>query len=78
MIKADLTFKEIDPPADRWCTSGHKAPELFRRGGPSSNLEPTKFFEVTNDKGLLGIVCEPCLIIANHIARLKKKAESKI
>ena len=68
----DLTCKMCDPPLTNWCASGHKAPELFRNGGPGSPEEPTRFFHVTG-KDINMIVCEPCMIIANHVARLKKQ-----
>ena len=68
---ADLIQKEVDPPSNHWCASGHKAPDLFRRSGPGSMKEPTKFFHVAGH-GIDGIYCEPCLIIAHHIAKEEK------
>ena len=71
-LDADLEQIEVDPPHDHWCASGHQAPTLFKREGPSSNAEPTKFFLVKG-KGIQGIYCEPCLIIAHHMSNLQKK-----
>lgn len=68
----DITFIEVDEPNERFCSSGHTAPELFKRGGEGSAKEPTKFFRVKG-KSIDIIVCEPCLIIANHIAYLERK-----
>ena len=73
MIRANLTLKEVDRPHDGVCDCGHVAPEEFRRNGSDSEAEPTKFFKCS---GLInGVYCEPCLIIINHMARLKKGQE---
>ena len=69
---ADIVISETDPPINGLCASGHKAPETFRREGPDSPELPTRFFHV-HTPTLSGIYCEPCLIIANHTARLKKQ-----
>lgn len=71
-LVADLIQKEIDPPCNKWCCSGHVAPPLFRRSGPESLEEPTRFFMVTGN-GINGIYCEICLIIAHHRARCIKE-----
>jgi hypothetical protein len=72
MLDADLTQKEVDPPLEHWCASGHCAPISFRRSGPDSLEEPTKFFHVTGH-GIDGIYCEPCLIIAHHMSKIQKQ-----
>lgn len=72
MLKADLIQKEIDRPIDGWCSSGHKAPEMFKRQGPDGPEEPTKFFKLSSDN-ISGIYCEPCLIVAHFVAAQKKK-----
>lgn len=69
--KVDLEFEEVEEPVNGWCASGHKAPPFFRREGPKSLELPTRFFLVKN-KDIYAVYCEPCLIIANHIARQKK------
>jgi len=71
-LDADLTFEEVDKPLNEWCASGHKAPEFFSPAGPDSPSGPTRFFRVKH-KDISGIYCEPCLIVANHIARCKKQ-----
>ena len=73
MIKdEDLTIKQIDPPIDNWCCSGHKAPDLFKREGPDSLEEPTRFFHIIS-KDINGVYCEICLIIANFIKNKQRK-----
>jgi len=71
--EVDLEQREIDPPTNRWCSCGHEAPAMFRRSGPNSPQEPTRFFMVSNKDGFLGNYCEMCLVIAHHIAQCKKK-----
>lgn len=71
-LEADLTQREIDCPHNRWCCSGHIAPLLFKRSGPNSLEEPTKFFMVTGN-GIKGIYCELCLIVAHYMAKCKKQ-----
>jgi len=75
--KADLQCKQVATPPDYRCSSGHKAPETFRREGPGSPETPICFFEIYKDDKCLGVFCEPCLIIANYAAHQKKKKESK-
>lgn len=71
MIKATITYKEIEPPDNRYCCTGHVAPEKFKRN-PNGEKEPTKFFHVTGDERFPhGVYCEPCLIIANFLAKQK-------
>jgi hypothetical protein len=72
MFDADLVQDEVDPPLQHWCCSGHYAPLMFRRSGPSSVEEPTRFFHVKGH-GIDGIFCEPCLIVAHHISNLQKQ-----
>jgi len=76
--KPDIVMREVDPPEDHCCDSGHPPIETYRRGGPDSPAEPVKYFQVsTKDAGVIGIFCEPCLVVANHMKRLKRKqAES--
>ena len=72
MIDADITFKQVESPLNGWCSSGHKAPDFFRNQGPEGPEEPTRFFLVKH-AAISGVYCEPCLIIANHLARQKKQ-----
>lgn len=72
LYEADIVFEQVEGPLNRWCASGHVAPLLFRNAGPESPETPTRFFMVTH-RDIHGIYCEPCLIIANHMARLKKQ-----
>ena len=72
LFDADLTISEVDNHISGWCDSGHKAPLLFKREGPESPELPTRFFAMTYTS-INGIYCEPCLIVANHIAKLKKQ-----
>lgn len=73
IIKADLVQKEVDSPHNRWCASGHEAPLLYRRNGPKSPQEPTKFFEVNINGNTHGIFCEPCLVVAHYVASKIRK-----
>lgn len=69
----DMVVEQLEEaPFNRWCASGHVAPELFRNQGPDKPEEPTRFFLIKH-KEVTGIYCEPCLIVANHIARCKKQ-----
>lgn len=70
--KVDISFIEIEVPENRWCSSGHVAPEYFKREGANGPDEPTKFFKVIS-KDIDISICEPCLIVANHIAKEKRK-----
>ncbi len=72
MLEADFEQEEVETPLNHWCASGHQAPETFRREGPGTPELPTRFFLVKGH-GMQGIYCEPCLAIAHHVARLKKK-----
>lgn len=74
LLDAEIVIEQLDDHISHWCDSGHKAPALFRRTGPESPEEPTRFFRV-NCPNLKGIYCEPCLIVANHMARLKKQGK---
>jgi hypothetical protein len=71
-LTADMTIRQVDSPASEWCCSGHKAPASFKRGGADSPEEPTRFFSVSG-YDIDSIYCEPCLVIARHMAMLKKK-----
>lgn len=74
MLDFDLVQEEVEPPFNRWCCSGHVAPETFKREGPNGVAMPTRFFRVSG-KGVNQIVCELCLIVANHMAKLKKQGK---
>jgi hypothetical protein len=71
-LEEDFIQKEVDPPHNHWCASGHEAPPFFKRQGPDNPEEPTKFFEVSGH-GIHGIYCELCLIVAHHMAKCKKQ-----
>jgi len=71
--KADMQCKQVATPPDYRCSSGHKAPATFRLGGAGTPEAPIRFFEIYKDNKSLGVFCEPCLIIANYVARQKKK-----
>jgi hypothetical protein len=73
----NLTVAEVDPPASRYCASGHTAPVTFRREGANTPELPTRFFQITavDRPAVNGIYCEPCLMIANALADKKKKKE---
>jgi hypothetical protein len=73
-MEADVVQEEVEAPFNRWCACGHTAPETFRREGPESPATPTRFFLVTS-KDIKGIYCEPCLMIANYVAKLKKQGK---
>ena len=72
--KPDLIMKEVNAPANNWCSSGHMAVETFRREGPESEALPTRFFRVSSIKApkVNGTYCEPCLMIANAIIKMKE------
>ena len=71
MLRADLTQREVPPPAGSFCRSGHVALPVFRRESGRAE-EPTRFFEVSSVAcpGINGVYCEPCLIVANAAAKL--------
>jgi len=77
MLEADIIQEEVKAPLNRWCSCGHFAPETFKRGGADTPAEPTRFFLISGkvDREIKGIYCEPCLVIANHMARLKKQGK---
>lgn len=70
----DASVSEVQTPFNRWCCSGHVASETFRRNGPGTPEEPTRFFLVQAGE-VCSIYCEPCLVIANHIIRMKKQGK---
>lgn len=73
MIRAGVTFKQVDPPNNHICSSGHTAKGTFKVGGSQDKPTPTRFFEVyTEQAGLVGTFCEPCLVIANYLRRQRK------
>jgi hypothetical protein len=70
--QADLSIETIDAPEDLRCEfgphsggCGHTAPTEFRG-------EPTKFYRISA-KCASKVICEPCLIIANHLAKVAKE-----
>lgn len=73
--KADLVVKEVQPPQNHWCKSGHKAPATFHRDGLAGINQLIKFFQIASEKmpGVNGIYCEPCLIVANAMKREEVK-----
>jgi hypothetical protein len=71
-LDVDASETEVDAPFNKWCASGHVAGETYRRSGPDSPAEPTRFFLVQAGD-ICGIYCEPCLVVANYVSRLKKK-----
>lgn len=73
MMEADLVQREVDPPLNRWCACGHEAPAMFKRGGPDSLPEPTRFFQVTGGGDVNAIYCEICLIVSSYLSAQKKK-----
>lgn len=77
MFRIGITFDEVLRHTSRLCASGHEAPEKFRRGGPSDEPTPTRFFKVTG-QGIEGkIFCEPCVMIANWYSEMQKKGKVK-
>jgi hypothetical protein len=68
-----MTVKEVPVPFNRYCKSGHQAPVKFARRGTQFPEEITKFFLVSSDQypEVNGVYCEPCLILANAMTRLK-------
>ncbi len=72
--KVDITQNEIPRPIDNRC-DGCENPALeFKRQGPGSEPQPTRFYKVTADS-INGIYCEPCLVVAHYIAGLKRKVK---
>jgi hypothetical protein len=66
-VEASLTIKTVDPPHSRWCQGvGHVVPADAKFQG-----KDTRFFHVSGD-GIDKVVCEPCLTVANAMARRKK------
>jgi hypothetical protein len=76
MHEADFIQEEVSAPINNWCSSGHAAPELFRRGGPNSPQEPIRFFRVISKGEYLGTFCEPCLMVASWLNHVRKKDPS--
>lgn len=74
MLEADITFREVGPPPNRWCNGllgGHEAPLTFAREGPGTPELETRFFLVTKKDGTtVGTFCEPCLTVASWWGRL--------
>ncbi|NJO18690.1 MAG: hypothetical protein HC877_24080 [Thioploca sp.] len=73
MMKPTITYKEVKRPVDNMCANGHLCSEYYRRNGPHSPQEAMRFFSITGEGLPKGIYCEPCLVIANHLARVKEK-----
>lgn len=68
--EADIIFKIVEPPLNKHCSSGHIAPDTFRRNGPGSPEEPIRFIQVSGK--INGLYCEPCIVIANWLAAQRK------
>jgi len=73
MDKPDLTITQVEDPLNRWCSSGHVAPETFKLEGPDGKEGPTRFFKI-GGHGINGIYCEPCLCVASHLGKIKREA----
>lgn len=73
--KPDFVIDEVVEPPGALCSSGHVAPKSWSKRGPGTPLEPTLFYRVVSikDSKVNGVYCEPCLMIANAMAREKKK-----
>ncbi len=74
--KADLIQREVEAPFNKWCACGHVAPTLFKRNGPDSPEEPTRFFLVSG-QGINNIYCEICLIVANFMSKNKNNISKR-
>jgi hypothetical protein len=68
-----LGIKDVDPPINNWCSSGHIAPAMFKSDA-NSDATPTKFYSVSS-AGMSGIFCELCMIVAQHLANQKRKGK---
>lgn len=75
MLKADFTASEVDPPSNRWCASGHYAPETWERSGPNAVSEPVRFWSVSSVAypEVNGVYCTICMTAANLMAADKRK-----
>jgi hypothetical protein len=73
MFRTDMTVKEVASPPGLYCRSGHRAAEMFRRAGTQAPEEPIKFFQVSCNAQVDGVYCEPCLIIANAMAKSERR-----
>lgn len=69
-LTPDMTMKEVPPPQNNFCRSGHNAPAEFAPD-PKKNPAPTRFFNVSSDADphVDGVYCEPCLIVSRALAR---------
>lgn len=72
MLIAEIQFRQVNTPDDLWCECGHVAPKLFKREGPDSEAQPIRFWKISGN-GHNKIICEPCLVIINYAARIKKQ-----
>jgi hypothetical protein len=72
MIKADVTFKEVDAPDNLWCNCGHTAPKEYKRNGSNSESLPIRFWHVTG-MGNNITICEPCMTVVIYMAKMNKK-----
>jgi hypothetical protein len=77
MLEADVIQEQVEAPLNGWCACGHVAAKTFKRGGADTPAEPTRFFLISGkvDREIKGIYCEPCLVIANYLSRLKKQGK---
>lgn len=68
-LSGGLEVRQVDEiPVGRWCRGGHVAPATFQRNPPNP-AEPMRFFRVSGNKGVSGIYCEACLVVANAMRR---------
>lgn len=75
MVKADTIYDEVDPPDDMWCECGHVASKTFKRNGPDSEPLPTRFWRIKGN-GFDKIICEPHLVLLNHMLKQRKKEKN--
>jgi len=73
-MKYTIKTEEVDTPDNMWCEIGHIAPEFFKRGGEGTEPLPIRFWHVTGD-GNNKIICEPCLVLVNFMAKNKAQKE---
>ena len=74
MLKADTTFREVPAPINRYCASGHSAPQFFKETKENGAPKEVKFYSVVGGD-IDNVYCELCLIISRHIATQRKNGE---
>lgn len=75
-MEQNITFKEVEIPNNYQCDSGHKAPKLYKRNGPESDLLPIRFWHMTGC-GINKVICEPCMTIINYLIQQRMKNNGK-